>query len=192
MKNALYLISALLLSSLLSCKKDEPETIKLHEIVKKYFYYKTGSWWEYEREDTLIFEKVIVRQGTIAIQKDIPREELDIRMRSDIIQSELDLNFLCFARKGEQAIFIGYSHGLGGTSYMANADSIYGDIFTVEGYSFERLDSIVVKGITYHDIIHIANSGASYLEEFFLAAGVGIVRKSSNHKVYNLIRYNVQ
>lgn len=215
----LLFLPCLFLLSLQSCRdKDEPEyectsdnTVLLPEKAVSMFFFKEGSYWIYQREDSLYTDSVWVTKATVGIfpvdKKEYPyfKGQKCYESRNTYFASHqgyfFDDNIYSLQNRApkttttysEELFFLG--DGWQKTSDI-RLDFMGNEIERINAYgdSVYHKDSIEVSGEHYFDITMYKQmiQKPDYLIEAYYAPNKGMIRFKDTHDAWwNLIRYKI-
>ncbi|MHB1277622.1 MAG: hypothetical protein ACYC1Q_04425 [Bacteroidia bacterium] len=215
----LLLLTCLCLPIVQSCRdKDEPEyectpdiSVLLPKKAVSMFCFKEGSYWIYQREDSMYFDSVWVTsysEGVYPVDRKVYnyfKGEKCYESRITVFQSRdgyfFNSNKYSLHERApkntlsySEELFVLYD-GWQQTSQIRLdfvGDKI--EIINAYGDSVRHLDSINVKGTIYYDItLYIKQiNQLDYLKESYYAPGFGMIRFKDNYDAWwNLISSNI-
>jgi hypothetical protein len=186
--------------SLLGCRREEPATYYVNQAMLAYCWFAAGSYWVYEDDSvpgvldsayvTNTYETILPAEGEgfqaerygngMVMEGKLYGQTRDAWPTS----GEKDITVMTEGISGEgisDVVFFWDDDWGGGTSY-------YG------GMVARRLDSVVVRGVTYFDAIRVSchpsgNAGCGM--EVDWVRDVGAVRRVRGGRSWSLIRYSI-
>jgi len=180
MKNLFIVFGLIGLLGVQSCEKGK-SPLKIptpHPLFQKYFKHNPGTTWVYNIEGT--------NDTTVDIAIDLQGSPYDITL---IISQEESLKFSFESVFANLICFTCYVEGFpsGHCCQIANdtflnRPKIYNSNSDTSGI----LDSVIVNGIKYYNVLKSIDSGSPRFKELWFAPNVGIIKKISSNKVFTL------
>lgn len=180
MKNV---ILAMLIGGILgfqACGKQKKPVIrpKIHPLLQKYFYFKPGTIWVYNIE------------GTNDTTVDYVNSDKGVYDICQIISQEMSLKFSFESDLGTDMCFRCYVEGFPYGHCCQVINDSFGNrprIFNSNSDTSGIIDSVVLNGITYYNVLKSIDSGSPRFNELWFAPGVGIIKKvTHDNKVFTL------
>ncbi len=179
MKNLFIVFGLIGLLGVQSCEKGKSPLIipTPHPLFQKYFKHNPGTTWVYNIEgtnDTTVDIAIDPQGSPYVITLIISQEEsLKFSFESDFA------NLICFYVEG---LTSGHCCKIANDTFL-NRPKIYNSNSDTSGI----LDSVIVNGIKYYNVLKSIDSGVPRFKELWFAPNVGIIKRiSSNNKVFTL------
>ncbi|MDX5319532.1 MAG: hypothetical protein LPK48_00610 [Bacteroidota bacterium] len=186
-------------------------TVLLPEKAVSTFFFKEGSYWVYQREDSLYVDSVWVtwsKQEVLPIDiKSFPtfKKEKCYEARSTTLKSLnnyfFDSNNYILQNRApkevgsyEEEVFVVYDGWKKTSDIRLDFVGNETEIINAYGDSVFHKDSLNVIGTWYYDIFHYERSSQrpDYLKEAYYSSGYGMIRfKDNNDSWWNLMRCNI-
>ncbi len=189
-KLSLYIVLIQVIGFLSGCDrcKDLSYCHYLPEMDKYFGMYVPGNWWVYYNQDSTKIDSIYVNNFEETIQKDFLEECIEFPRRefelfSDYISTTAGPLKVFYTIPLNCSINNFSSPGLGLYVTM-NSDT--DDHPNGEDEVF--LDSIIINGIVYQEVIYFPGSNAN----LYLGANKGIIAYINNSDTFSLIKYFIQ
>lgn len=181
MKNLVIVFGLIGFLGVQSCEKGK-NPVKIptpHPLLQKYFKHNPGTTWVYNIEGS--------NDTTVDLAIQPQNSPYDI---TQIISQEESLKFSFECHLGTDICFRCYVDGFpsGHCCLIAN-DSFRNlpKIYNISSDTSGILDSVIVNGIKYYNVLKSIDSGSPRFKELWVAPNIGIIKKiTHNNKVFTL------
>ena len=169
------------------CKKDQiAETYYIPDEVLYYVHFDKGSWWKYVETSTGAIDSVPVTNSVlkteIAASREMQKEWIDFVLKGETYRTGVHYffdpdkpptNFEIYEGDDQQSCITFF--------YCVNGCDTNPSIPYPEGLcTREEIDSIIIQGSVYTDVVHIVNSNSypnGVVTEAWYARNIGVIKR---------------